>query len=162
VTIRREHQSTFPRGRIPETLLMFIRLRGGKRIGVNPAFVYAPLADFYELSEEARRLSLADYYADQSGPGSAWNSEVNSAVKSLRKDGYVTVVATRSGGPAWCLTPQGVERADFWLKRMIDKSAALTSLKVDDRLAARDTGAEPRATSRANGEAIRFKSGDDL
>jgi hypothetical protein len=160
VIVRREHQSTFPRSRIPETLLMFIRLRGGARAGVNPAFVYAPLADFYELSEEARRLSLADYYSDQSGPGIAWNSEVNSAVKCLRKDGYLTVVATRPGESAWCLTPQGVERADFWLKRMIDKSAALTSLKVDDRLAARDPGAGPRAPSRANGETIR--SGDDF
>ena len=142
--VRREHQSTFPRSRIPETLLMFIRLRGGARVGVNPAFVYAPLADFYELSEEARRLSLIDYYADQSGPGIAWNSEVNSAVKSLRKDGHLTVGATRSGKSAWFLTPQGVERADFWLKRMIDKSAALASLKVDDKLAALDTGAGPQ------------------
>ena len=140
--IRREHQKTFPNGRIAETLLMFIRLRGGAGVGVNPAFVYAPLADFYELSEEARRLSRADYYSDESAPGIAWNSEVNSAVKRLRKEGHLTV-ATRAGKSGWRLTPLGVERADFWLKRMIEKRVALSSLKVDDKLAWLDTGDEP-------------------
>lgn len=110
-------------------------------VGVIPAFVYAPLADFYELSEEVRRLSLADYRTDESEPGFAWNSEVNAAVKRLRKDGYLTV-APRSGKSAWRLTPLGVERADFWLRRMIEKSAALSSLKVDDNLAWLDTGDE--------------------
>lgn len=135
MTIRREHQKTFPNSRIPETLLMFIRLRGGEGVAVNAAFVYAPLADFYELPEEARRLSLADYYTDESAPGIAWNNEVDSAFKRLKKDGYLTVAA-RSEKSSWRLTPLGAERADFWLKRMNDKRAALGSLKVDDNLAA--------------------------
>ena len=142
MTIRREHKSTFPSSRIPETLLMFIRRRGGEGAEVNSAFVYAPLADFYELSEEARGLSLSDYYEGQSASGIAWNSEVNSAAKGLKKDGYLTV-GTRSGKSIWRLTPDGVERADFWLKRMSDKYAALGSLKVDPRLAPLDTAAEP-------------------
>jgi hypothetical protein len=133
VIVRREHRKTFPSSRIPETLLMFIRLRGGALAEVNSAFVYAPLADFYELSPEARRLSMADYYAGESAPGIAWNSEVNSAVKGLKKEGYVTL-ETRSGKSAWRLTPNGVERADFWLKRMTEKSATLSSLKVDPNL----------------------------
>ena len=137
MTIRREHRQTFPNSRIPETLLMFIRMRGGPRAEVDPAFVYAPLANFYELSEEMRLLTLADYYTDASGPGFAWNSEVNSAAKGLKKDGYMTL-ATRSGKSAWRLTPNGVERADFWLKRMIDKSAALKALDVDPRLTPAD------------------------
>lgn len=112
---------------------MFIRVRGGPSAEVDPAFVYTPLADFYELSEEARRLSPADYYTDESGSGIAWNSEVNSAAKGLKKEGYLTL-ATRPGKSAWRLTPNGVERADFWLKRMIDKSAALKALDVDPRL----------------------------
>jgi hypothetical protein len=141
MTVRREHQNTFPTGRIAETLLMFIRLRGGARVGVNPAFVYAPLADFYELPDDARRLSLADYYADEDAPGIAWHSEVNAAVKRLKKDGYLTVAA-HAGKSAWCLTPNGVERADFWLRRMVDKTAALGSLKVDDKLAWLDTNGE--------------------
>ena len=138
MTIRREHRETFPSSRIPETLLMFIRVRGGPSAEVNPAFVYTPLADFYELSEEARLLTLADYYTDASGPGVAWNSEVNSAAKGLKKDGYLTLSA-RSGKSAWRLTPNGVERADFWLKRMVDKSAALKALEVDPSLTPRDT-----------------------
>jgi hypothetical protein len=117
---------------------MFIRVRGGPSAEVDPAFVYAPLADFYELSEEARRLTLADYYTDGSGPGMAWNSEVNFAAKGLRKDGYL-MPATRSGKSAWRLTPNGVERADFWLKRMVDKSAALHALEVDPYLVPPDT-----------------------
>ena len=131
--IRPEHRKTFPRSRIPETLLMFIRLRGGASAEVNSDFVYSPLADFYELSEDARKLSTADYYASDSGPGLAWNSEVNAAVKVLRKDGYLSVGA-RSSKYAWRLTPHGVERADFWLKRMTEKSAALSSLNVDPNL----------------------------
>ena len=132
--IRPEHRKTFPRSRIAEALLMFIRLRGGASAEVNSDFVYAPLADFYELSDDARRLSTADYYASDSGPGFAWNSEVNAAVKVLRKDGYLSV-GSRSGKYAWRLTPNGVERADFWLKRMSEKSAALSSLKADPNLA---------------------------
>lgn len=138
MTIRREHRKTFPNGRIPETLLMFIRVRGGSSAEVDPAFVYAPLADFYELSEDARRLSLAEYYTGESGPGMAWNSEVNLAAKGLKKDGYL-MLATRSGKSAWRLTPNGVERADFWLKRMVDKSAALHALEVDPYLVPPDT-----------------------
>jgi hypothetical protein len=49
-------------------------------------------------------------------------------------EGYLTVAA-HAGTSAWRLTPYGVERADFWLKRMVDKTAALGSLKVDDKLA---------------------------
>lgn len=143
--VRPEHQKTFPRGRIPETLLMFIRLRGGAGAEVNSKFVYSPLADFYELSEDDRRLSVADYYTSESGPGLAWNSEVNAAVKGLRKDGYLTV-GTGSGKYAWRLTPNGLERADFWLKRMTEKCAALSSLKVDPNLPA--LRGEPESSSR--------------
>ena len=134
MAIRREHRETFPSSRIPETLLMFIRVRGGPGAEVDPAFVYTPLADFYELSEDARRLSPSEYYTDESGPGIAWNSEVNSAAKGLKKEGYLTV----AGKSSWRLTPNGVERADFWLKRMIDKSAALKALDVDPRLTPAD------------------------
>jgi hypothetical protein len=141
MAVRREHQNTFPTGRIAETLLMFIRLRGGARVGVNPAFVYAPLADFYELSDDVRRLSLAEYYADEDAPGIAWHSEVNAAVKRLKKDGYLTVAA-HAGKSAWRLTPYGAERADFWLKRMVEKTAALGALKVNDKLAWLDTEGE--------------------
>lgn len=133
MTIRREHRETFPNSRISETLLMFIRVRGGPSAEVDPAFVYAPLANFYELPEEARLLTVADYYTDENGRGIAWNSEVNTAAKGLKKEGYLTL-ATRSGKSAWRLTPNGVERADFWLKRMIDKSAALKALEVDPSL----------------------------
>jgi hypothetical protein len=121
---------------------MFMRVRGGPDAEVNRAFVYAPLADFYDLSEEARRLTLADYYTDGSQPGFAWNSEVNAASKILKKDGYLTL-ATRSEKSAWRLTPNGVERADFWLKRMIDKAAALRALHVDPNLTRFDS--EPPA-----------------
>ena len=129
MTIRKEHRETFPNSRIPETLLMFIRVRGGPGAEVDPASVHEPLAEFYQLSDEARLLSSADYYTDERGPGTAWNSEIHHAAKSLKKDGYLTL-ATRSGRSAWRLTPNGIERADFWLKRMIDKSAALSALQV--------------------------------
>lgn len=131
--IRPEHRKTFPRSRISETLLMFIRVHGGASAEVNPALVYSPVADFYELSEDVRRLSMADYYTSESGPGFAWNSEVDAAVKLLKKEGYLSA-GTRSGKYTWRLTPNGVERADFWLKRMTEKSAALSSLKVDPSL----------------------------
>ena len=131
--VRREHQKTFPSSRIAETLLMFIRLRGGASAEVNSAFVYGPLADFYDLSEDARRLSRAEYYASESAPGIAWNSEVDAAVKGLKKEGYLSV-GTGASKSALRLTPNGMERADFWLKRMTDKSAALSSLRVDPSL----------------------------
>ena len=143
MTVRPEHQKTFPRGRIPETLLMFIRARGGAHAAVNAAFVYTPLADFYDLPKRVRRLSTADYYRGDVGPGFAWDSEVNSAVKGLRKDGYLTSTS-RSGKSIWRLTPKGAERADFWLRRMTDKTSALGALKVNAELAGPDTGDEAK------------------
>jgi len=138
VIVRPEHRKTFPSSRIPETLLMFIRVRGGASAEISPEFVYAPLADFYELSEDERRLSAADYYTSESTQNFAWHCEVNAAVKGLKKDGYLSV-GSRSGKSAWRLTPSGVERADFWLKRMTEKCAALASLKVDPSLQQAET-----------------------
>ena len=145
--VRPEHLKTFPRGRIPETLLMFIRARGGAQATVNAAFVYAPLADFYELPNNVRRLSTTDYYRGDVGPGLAWDSEVNSAVKGLKKDGYVTS-ARRSGKSVWRLTQAGAERADFWLKRMTDKTSALGALTVNAELTRSDHGDEPKTQQR--------------
>src|SRR5690242_14509675 len=109
MTVRPGHQKTFPRSRIAETLLMFIRQRGGANAAVNAAWVYAPLADFYELPEKDRRLSARDYYVDEVKAGLAWNSEVNSAAKDLKKEGYLAVVPdpARSGKFIWRLTPEG-------------------------------------------------------
>ena len=132
--IRPEHRKTFPTARIAETLLMFIRSRGGDHAAMNSAFVYGPLADYYELSEADRLLPRSAYYTDDNKPGSAWDSEVMSAVKELRKEGYL-VSASRSGKPIWRLTPSGMARADFWLKRMTEKSAALLTLVVSPELA---------------------------
>jgi hypothetical protein len=66
---------------------------------------------------------------------------VNLAGKRLKKDGYLTIAA-HSGKPAWRLTSYGAERADFWLKRMVEKTAALGLLNVDDNLAWLDARAE--------------------
>ena len=143
--IRPEHRNTFPRARIAETLLMFMRQRGGAHAAVNSALVYVPLADFYDLSDGDRRLSKSDYYLDEPKQGLAWEGEVNLAVKELKKDGYLTTSA-RAGKSIWRLTPAGVERADFWLKRMTEKRSALGSLKVDSELAFLDFD-EPQAVS---------------
>ena len=143
MTVRPEHRKTFPTARIPETLMMFIRLRGGEHAAINSASVYVPLADYYELSEESRQLSASDYYMSAVKPGRAWDSEVNFAVKELKKDGYL-VSSTGSGKSVWRLTPNGVERADFWLKRMTEKTANLHTLKVDANLVWLDTAGEPR------------------
>jgi len=145
VPVRPEHRNTFPRGRIPETLLMFIRARGGAQAAVNAAFVYDPLADFYELPKKIRRLSTTEYYHGDVGPGFAWDNEVNSAVKELKKDGYVTS-ARRSGKSIWRLTQAGAERADFWLTRMTEKTSALGALKVNAELARPDTGDEQKTS----------------
>lgn len=134
MSIRPEHRKTFPTARIPETLLMFIRSRGGQHAAMNAAFVSVPLADYYELSEADRALSRNAYYTDDNRPGPAWDSEVMSAVKELKKVGYL-VTANRSGKLIWRLTPSGADRADFWLKRMTDKTAALRTLTVDAELA---------------------------
>jgi hypothetical protein len=143
VTIRPEHRKTFPTARIAETLLMFMRLRGGTNAAMNSAFVYGPLADFYELTDEVRRLSTIDYYMGETRPGLAWESEVKAAVKEMKKDGHL-VSAVQSGKAVWRLTPHGVERADFWLKRMTEKTTALKTLKVDNGLAWLETGDQPQ------------------
>ena len=130
MTVRPEHRKTFPTARIPETLLMFLRARGGEQAAMSSTAVYVPLADYYDLSAEERRLSTTDYYLGQVRPGLAWDSEVNFAVKELKKDGHL-VSTTGAGKSVWRLTPVGVERADFWLKRMPEKAAALHTLKVD-------------------------------
>lgn len=76
-------------------------------------------------------------------PGLAWDSEVNSAVKGLKKDGYVTS-ARGSGKSVWRLTQAGAERADFWLERMTDKTSALSALTVNAELTGPDGGDEPK------------------
>jgi|SRR6185295_13470561 len=130
MAIRPEHRKTFPTARIAETLLMFMRVRGGENSALNSSLVYGPLADFYELSDEARQLSTSDYWLGEFKPGLAWNSEVDASFKALRKDGYV-LSTTSAGKSVWRLTPNGIERADFWLKRMTDKANMLRALKVD-------------------------------
>lgn len=124
---------------------MFIRARGGAQAAVNAAFVYDPLADFYKLPKEIRRLSTTEYYRDDVGPGFAWDNEVNSAVKELKKDGYVT--STRcSGKSIWRLTQAGTERADFWLNRMTEKTSALGALEVSAELTRSETGADQKTS----------------
>jgi hypothetical protein len=147
--VRPQHHKTFPRARIAETLLMFLRLRGGEHSALDPALVYAPLADYYELSDQDRTLCATLYYVAMTKPGPAWHSEVKSAGKDLKDDGYL-VAETRSGNSVWRLTPSGVDRADFWLKRMIEKTAALKSLKLGadrNRLTSLD---QTRAPDRAD------------
>src|SRR4051812_19603318 len=132
--VRPEYRKTFPKSRLPETLLMFIRLRGGAHAAIDSAFAYAPLADYFELSEADRTLSRNAYYTNDPKPGSAWDNEVQWAAKELKNDGYV-VRTVRSGRIIWSLTPNGVIRADFWLVRMTEKTAALKALAADPRLA---------------------------
>jgi len=144
--VRPEHRKTFPTARIAETLMMFMRVHGGEHSALNSTFVYAPLADFYELPDDARRLSITDYFMDEFKPGLAWNSEVDTAFKGLKKEGYV-VSASRSGKAVWRLTPNGVERADFWLKRMTDKTNALRALKVHADLSSPEAGDQPQKAS---------------
>jgi hypothetical protein len=134
VPIRREHQKTFPKTRLPETLLMFIRLRGGANAAIDPAFAYGPLADYFQLSPEDRALSRDAYYTNDPKPGRAWDNEVQWAARELKNDGYV-VRTVRAGQSIWRLTSSGVDRADFWLVRMTEKTAALKALAVDAQLA---------------------------
>jgi hypothetical protein len=133
MTVRPEHRKTFPTSRIAETLLMFMRVHGGEQAALDSTFVYGPLADFYDLPQESRRLLTSEYCVGDFKAGLAWDSEVNSAVKELKKEGYALAV-TRSGKSIWRLTSNGVERADFWLKRMTEKKNALGSLKVDAKI----------------------------
>lgn len=135
LTVRPEHRKTFPSARIAETLLMFVRRRGGVNAAINSVAVYAPLADFYELPAHDRVLCATQYYTSKVKPGSAWESEVKAAAKVLMKDGYL-VSESGSGNLIWRLTPSGVDHADFWLVRMTAKASALGALKVDADLVA--------------------------
>ena len=116
---------------------MFLRRRGGVNAAIKSAVVYAPLADFYELSEQDRALCATQYYSGKTKPGPAWESEVRAAAGALAKEGYL-VSENDAGKPIWSLTPSGKERADFWLVRMTAKAAALGELKMDGDLVAGD------------------------
>ena len=117
---------------------MFIRLRGGDNAAIDSAFAYGPLADYFQLSPEVRALSRDAYYTNDPKPGPAWDNEVQWAAKELKNDGYV-VRTIRSGHSIWRLTSSGMERADFWLVRMTEKTTALKALTVDAQLAAVQT-----------------------
>ena len=132
--VRPEYRKTFPKTRLPETLLMFIRLHGGEHAAIDSAFAYAPLADYFELSEADRTLTRNAYYTNDPKTGHAWDNEVQLAAKELKADGYL-VRTVRSGRVIWNLTPNGVVRADFWLVRMTEKTAALKALTADPQLA---------------------------
>jgi hypothetical protein len=129
MNIRPEHRKTFPTARIAETLMMFIQLRSGAGRAVNSEAVYAPLADYYELSEQERTLRASDYYAGNIKSGLAWHGAVNAAARDLIKEGYL-VAENSSKKPVWRLTAKGVDRADFWIVRMTAKTAALRVLDV--------------------------------
>jgi hypothetical protein len=145
MTIRPEHRKTFPTARIAETLMMFIRLRSGARRAVHSGAVYAPLADYYELSEQERMLRASDYYAGNIKSGLAWESEVRIAAKNLISEGYL-VAENGSKKPVWRLTAKGADRADFWLVRMTAKTATLRILDVDAEL---EAAAEPDSSQSA-------------
>lgn len=144
--IRLEHQKIFPKTRLPETLLMFIRLHGGAHAAIDPAFAYVPLADYFKLSPADRALSRNAYYTNDPKPGRAWDNEVQWAAKELKNDAYA-VLTIRSGQSIWRLTPSGVGRADFWLVRMHEKTAALKALTVDAQLAPVQTGVQALAST---------------
>jgi hypothetical protein len=143
MSIRPEHRKTFPKARLPETLLMFIRLRGGAQAAIHSEFAYDPLADYFELPQPARALSRNAYYTDDPKPGRAWDIEVQLAAKELKNEGYA-LRTIRSGRSIWRLTPDGVSRADFWLTRMTAKTAALKALTVDAQLASLETDDQPQ------------------
>lgn len=146
MAIRTAHQKTFPRARLPETLLMFIRLHGGPRAAIDFEFAYDPLADYFELPKAARLLPRTAYYTDDLKPGRAWDSEVQWAAKELKNDGYA-MRTTHSGRLIWRLTLHGVIRADFWLQRMTAKTAALKALIVDAQLVSLEIDDQPKALS---------------
>ena len=131
--IRPEHRKTFPTGRIGQTLLMFIGARAGEHGTMNAAHAYLPLADYYDLSPEARALQRSAYFTNDKKPGAAWDAEVQEAVKALKRDGYLTS-SVRGGQTVWRLTPSGVDRANFWITRMTEKTAALKALAADPQL----------------------------
>ncbi|HXJ02031.1 MAG TPA: hypothetical protein VNH44_12480 [Micropepsaceae bacterium] len=133
VQIRPEHRKTFPNTRIAETLLMFIRSQGGEHAAVDAAFIPVPLADYYGLPEESRTLSRSAYYVNDNVSGQAWDCELQGAAKELKRDGYL-VAANCSGHAVWSLTASGLDRADFWMKRMLEKTTALKALSVDSEL----------------------------
>jgi hypothetical protein len=143
MSIRPEHRKTFPKARLPETLLMFMRLHGGTQAAVDPKFTYDPLADYFELPQTTREISRNDYYTDDPKPGRAWDREVQWAARELKSDGYA-LRTVRSGRTVWSLTTDGVTRADFWLIRLTAKTAALKALVVDAQLASQETAEQPK------------------
>ena len=134
MSIRLEHQKTFPITRIAETLLMFLRLRGGSDATMDAELTYGPLADYFGLTDQNRKLARCDYYDNDLRVGFAWDNEVRVASKTLKDDGYL-ISTTHFGQLIWRLTASGAERADFWLVRMTDKTNALNALTVDTQLA---------------------------
>lgn len=101
-------KATFPlRDFIKLELQILIHLRGGPLQQMRSSDVYAPLAERFNLDEEARLLTRDEYYGDGNS-GSAWANLVQYARRDLVDDGCFDPYAPHG---IWRLTPKGAEEA---------------------------------------------------
>lgn len=94
---------SFPRYQdVEEALLCFIYFKGGPNYQMLSIEVYKPLADYFALSEQERkvgRLFKDGRYEPK------WNNMVQWARRQLKKAGYIDISAPRA---VWKLSEKGV------------------------------------------------------
>ena len=133
--VRDEYRDIYPSDeKIADVLLVFIRVHGGDELAVDCKKAYAPLADYFDLSDAARRLSRADFYVDDPSRGSAWANRVQWARNQLVKDGYLS----ESRQAVWKLSTAGKSHADRMIVHRRSFATAIEKLAVPQGLAWKD------------------------
>ncbi len=117
--VRNAYTRLYPtQHQIADKLLLLLRKNGGPKANMRSDETYEPLADRFNLSEEARNLPRCEYYTDDVHHGPAWHNLVQWARRELKDAGYLAL----SPRGIWRLSERGIKRADEvlqWLERKL-------------------------------------------
>lgn len=125
--VRDEYKNFFPGYEsISDVLLMYIKIHGGHEHSMYCKNTYDALAKFFNLTDNARRISRAEYYSNDNRDNiSAWNTIIQWTRQRLKNAGYLA----ESERGVWKLSTQGVQRADMKISVLINEAKLLTALR---------------------------------
>jgi hypothetical protein len=102
------YQGLFPNSdKVERALRVLIWVRGGPHHILRSGDAYEPLADFFDLSLEARTVSRDDYYGDNKSEP-AWRNIVQWARRKLNDYGQLRP----SAHGMWQLSQRGLQEAE--------------------------------------------------
>jgi hypothetical protein len=145
--IRYAYKNLFPtQHEIADQLLLLLRRNGDPRAEMRCDRTYGPLADHFNLSQEARDLPRCEFYTDDPHNGPAWHNLVQWARRELKDAGYLAP----SPRSIWRLSKSGIQAGDHVLNRLERNLARSSPAVPSPRNQASEPPAPHSATSTTN------------